>query len=182
MNTRHLNLSPAPRTSSTPLQHSSHCLTYSISFPFYPLRTLNLSCSFFHLSSRLFSITCALFDKNSRGGIPPRDFARHAAPSPAPQAQKSLSASPVFATLAHSLSRNPFACHSYANTRDMGATLAPKFLPGPKDVTPGCSSTSFKINTCKTVSKQTTSSSFRINTYKKQGGGGAPGGTDRPHP
>src|ERR1700730_1938085 len=100
---------------------------------------------------------------------------------PASEAQKRLALSPFLATLTHSPLLNPFACHSYANTRDMGATLAPKFLPGPKDLTPGCSSTSFKINTCKTVSKQTTSSSFRINTYKKQGGRGGPG-TDRPHP
>jgi hypothetical protein len=36
--------------------------------------------------------------------------------------QKHLSASPLFATLTHSLSRNPFVCHSYANTRDRGAS------------------------------------------------------------
>jgi hypothetical protein len=30
----------------------------------------------------------------------------------------------------------------------------------------------FRMNTCKTVSKQTTSTRFRINTYEKQGEGG----------
>jgi hypothetical protein len=34
------------------------------------------------------------------------------------------------------------------------------------------SSKPFRINTCKSVSKQTTSSVFRINTYEKQGVGG----------
>ena len=31
----------------------------------------------------------------------------------------------------------------------------------------------FRINTCKTVSKQTTLTTFRMNTYEKTGGGGA---------
>src|SRR6266478_2566313 len=34
------------------------------------------------------------------------------------------------------------------------------------------SSMLFRINTCKSVSKQTTLTSFRINTYEKRGGGG----------
>src|ERR1700682_4207811 len=33
--------------------------------------------------------------------------------------------------------------------------------------------TTFKINTCKSVSKQRTLTLFRINTYEKRGGGGA---------
>ncbi len=37
-------------------------------------------------------------------------------------AQKCPSASPLFATLTHSLSRKSFPCHSYANTRDGGVT------------------------------------------------------------
>src|SRR5258708_12519066 len=38
-----------------------------------------------------------------------------------------------------------------------------------------CNISSFRINTCKSVSKQTTLTSFRINTYEKQGeGGGSP--------
>src|SRR5712692_2654653 len=35
-----------------------------------------------------------------------------------------------------------------------------------------CNATPFRINTSKSVSKQTTLSTFRINTYEKQGGGG----------
>src|ERR1700682_6184860 len=45
------------------------------------------------------------------------------------KAQKCLSASPLPATLTHTLSRNPFPCHSYANTRDMGATSLRFFSP-----------------------------------------------------
>src|SRR5216684_1002291 len=38
-----------------------------------------------------------------------------------------------------------------------------------------CTVNHFRINTCKSVSKQTTLTSFRINTYEKQGeGGGSP--------
>src|SRR5258708_4008288 len=41
----------------------------------------------------------------------------------------------------------------------------------------------FRMNTCKSVSKQRTLTAFRINTYEKQGGGGVPlRGTDRAHP
>src|SRR5229473_2587924 len=39
------------------------------------------------------------------------------------EAQKCLSVSPLLATLTHSVSRKSFPCHSYANTRDGGATL-----------------------------------------------------------
>src|SRR5229473_3097576 len=34
--------------------------------------------------------------------------------------------------------------------------------------------TTFRINTCKSVSKQRTLTTFRINTYKKEGEGGIP--------
>jgi len=37
-----------------------------------------------------------------------------------------------------------------------------------------CNINPFRINTCKSVSKQTTLSIFRINTYEKTGGGGTP--------
>ena len=39
------------------------------------------------------------------------------------QAQKPLPVSPLLATLTHSMSCKSFACHSYANTRDGGATV-----------------------------------------------------------
>ncbi len=44
-----------------------------------------------------------------------------------------------------------------------------------------CNASPFRINTCKSVSKQTTLTIFRMNTYEKTGGGGypPPRGTDR---
>ena len=43
--------------------------------------------------------------------------------------------------------------------------------------------TTFRINTCKSVSKQSTLTTFRINTYAKQGEGGlVVSGTNRAHP
>ena len=89
------------------------------------------------------------------------------------EAQKCPSVSPLPATLTHSVSRKSFPCHSYANTRDRGATPPLKsFSPlatrhSPLALTP------FRINTCKSVSKQRTLTPFRINTYEKRGEGGS---------
>jgi hypothetical protein len=94
-------------------------------------------------------------------------------PSSCAETQKCRSASPLPATLTHSLSRNPFPCHSYANTRDRGVTPAPRFFsPLTTRHSPLQFLNTFKINTCKSVSKQRTSSPFRINTYEKPGGRG----------
>src|SRR3989454_11237895 len=43
-----------------------------------------------------------------------------------------------------------------------------------------CNLNPFRINTCKSVSKQTTLSTFRINSYEKTGGWGADSGTRHP--
>src|SRR5229473_1522283 len=91
----------------------------SISFSSFRLRTLKLSCRSFSDSRPLFSTTSALFLQNTRGGIPLRDLVR------CTEAQKCLSVSPLLATLTHSRSRKSFPCHSYANTRDGGVTVAP---------------------------------------------------------
>src|SRR6266851_1908282 len=93
--------------------------TSSISFLSFRLRTLKLSCRSFSHPDPLFSITSALFLQNTRGGIPLRDLAR------CTEAQKCLFVSPLLATLTHSVSRKSFPCHSYANTRDRGVTVAP---------------------------------------------------------
>jgi hypothetical protein len=136
--------------------------------------------SFFN-SRPLFSTTSALFRQNTRGGIPLRELVR------CTEAQKCLFVSPLPATLTHSVSRKSFPCHSYANTRDGGATAAPVsasvplWLCGNPDLSrlaKGCKSTeittltTFRINTCKSVSKRRTLTTFRINTYKKPRGGG----------
>ena len=80
------------------------------------LPTLVRSCSSFLHGRLLFSTVCGLFDKKSRGGI-----SLPVIPSCAEE-QKCPPVSPLPATLTHSLSRKSFACHSYANTRDRGAT------------------------------------------------------------
>ena len=88
------------------------------------------------------------------------------------EAQKCLFVSSLFATLTDSLSRNSFACHSYANTRDGGAVPSEFFslFQSARETSPAL--TLFRINTCKSISKQTTLTSIRINTCKKPGGGG----------
>ncbi len=97
----------------------------SISFASFRLRTLDLSLRSFCDSRPLFSITSGLpavagpFLQNTRGGIPLRELAR------CTEAQKCLLVSPLLATLTHSVSRKSFPCHSYANTRDGGVTVAP---------------------------------------------------------
>src|SRR5216684_9247447 len=100
---------------------SSNFSTSSISFASFGLRTLKLSCRSFSDSRPLFSTTSALFLQNTRGGIPLRDLVR------CTEAQKCLSVTPLLATLTHSSSRKSFPCHSYANTRDGGATIATNF-------------------------------------------------------
>src|SRR5712692_10418735 len=161
----------------------------SISCASFRLRTLDLSLRSFCDSRPLFSITSGLpavagpFLQNTRGGIPLRELAR------CTEAQKCLLVSSLLATLTHSLSRKSFPCHSYANTRDGGATAAPVspsvplWLCGNPDLSPlakGWKSTeittltTFRINTCKSVSKRRTLTTFRINTYKKPRGEGVP--------
>ena len=102
------------------------------------------------------------------------------------EAQKCPSVSPLPATLTHSLSRKSFPCHSYANTRDRGVTPPKFFSPlvypepllrratrhSPLALTP------FRINTCKSVSKQRALTPFRINTYEKHREGGGVGAPD----
>ncbi len=99
----------------------STSFTSSISFASFRLRTLDFSLRSFLDSRPLFSTTSALFRQNTRGGIPLRDLVR------CTEAQKRLFVSPLLATLTHSVSRKSFPCHSYANTRDGGATVATNF-------------------------------------------------------
>src|SRR5216683_6864408 len=96
----------------------STSFTSSISFTSFRLRTLKLSLRSFSDSRPLFSITSALFLQNTRSGIPQELVT-------CTEAQKCLFVSPLLATLTHSVSRKSFPCHSYANTRDGGATLLP---------------------------------------------------------
>jgi len=130
--------SPLPQTNLAAIR-SLTSSTSSISFRSFRLRTLKHSCSFFPDSRPLFSIISALFDKmrflhpgcpcgNSRVAYSSPIFTSHGslftarALRPAPKAQIPLSLSPFAAALTHSASRKFFPCHSYANTRDGGAT------------------------------------------------------------
>jgi len=99
----------------------STSFTSSISFTSFRLRTLDLSLHSFLDSRPLFSTASTLFLQNTRGGIPLREIFR------CTEAQKCLSVSPLLATLTHSVSRKSFPCHSYANTRDGGVTVATNF-------------------------------------------------------
>jgi hypothetical protein len=160
------------------------------------LRTLFLPCGSFSYSNRLFSIACVLVDKITGGSIPGlfsfsfvsvssvslwqtgAVFAFQPSTadyklSRAPKAQKWRFVSPLPATLTHSPSRNPFACRSYANTRDMGLSH-PKSSSLPQSAL--CERralTTFRINTCEPISKQITLTSFRIDTCEKPGRGGS---------
>jgi hypothetical protein len=83
----------------------------------------------------------------------------------APKAQNHARVTPFLATLTHSLSRNPFVCHFYANTRDMrtffglrSATSSPR------------TSNSFRFNS----SEQYARNPFRMRSYRNPGGRGVP--------
>src|SRR5229473_2691671 len=140
-----------------------------------PVNLLQPLCSLFAAPVLCFQQLAASFSKTPGVGVPLRD-GRYT------EAQKCPSVSPLPATLTHSVSRKSFPCHSYANTRDGGVTPPAKFFSllvyperllrratrhSPLALTP------FRINTCKSVSKQATLTPFRINTYEKHREGGA---------
>src|ERR1700730_7246263 len=148
---------PQPFSSTRSPQPSNPYYNCRQPFVFNGLRTLKLSCVSFPHSNRLFSIACALFDKNTGGGIPlPALHGSHVADrsprsSSCAETQKRHFVTPLLATLPHSLSRNPFACHSYANTRDGGVSPT-KFSSFPQNaLRERRALTTFRINTCKTV-------------------------------
>jgi hypothetical protein len=144
----------------------------SISFISLRLRTLARSCTFSSRSDPLFSIACALFDQNTRGGIP-----SHASVRPTSVASVSRwhtqSCRPfVFMVLRIAFPASPLFSKSSALPRGVGVRSSPLPDLPPLPPSPPLSISTFRINTCKSVSKQTTSSTFRINTYEKRGEGG----------
>jgi hypothetical protein len=132
-------------------------------FVFILLPALKLSCLSFSCPRPLFSIVCGLFCENTGGGIPLPDLhgshlASHTSRPSCAKTQKRPPVSPLPATLTDSLSRKSFACHSCANTRDVGA--APSFSLAVSSL---CSlrlcgrqslSMSFRINTCISVASK----------------------------
>ena len=104
-------------------------------FVFILLPALKLSCLSFSCPRPLFSIVCGLFYENTGGGIPLPDLhgshlTSHTSRPSCAKARKTPPVSPLFAALTDSLSRNPFVCHSYANTRGVCIPL-PDFSPRP---------------------------------------------------
>src|SRR5579859_876516 len=83
-------------------------------------------------------------------------------PCRASKAQKHHFLSPLFATLTDSLSRKSFPCHSYANTRDGGATPPPIFSAGSKYRRKSFRIRSYRKCACK---------SYRMRSYENTGGG-----------
>jgi hypothetical protein len=132
-------------------------------FGFILLPALKLSCLSFSCPRPLFSIVCGLFCENTGGGIPLPDLhgshlTSHTSRPSCAKTQKRPPVSPLPATLTDSLSRKSFPCHSYANTRDGGASLPRFFSSGlqlsafdwklPSALSP------FRINTCISVASK----------------------------
>ena len=144
-----------------------------------PVNLLQPLCALFATPGLCFQQLAASFCKTPGVGVPLRD-------GRCTEAQKCPSVSPLPATLTHSVSRKSFPCHSYANTRDRGVTPTKLFSPlvyperllrratrhSPLALTP------FRINTCKSVSKQRALTPFKINTYEKHREGGGVGAPD----
>jgi len=144
-----------------------------------PVNLLQPLCALFTAPALSFQQLAASFCKTPGVGVPLRA-------GRCTEAQKCPSVSPLPATLTHSVSRKSFPCHSYANTRDRGVTPTKLFSPlvyperllrratrhSPLALTP------FRINTCKSVSKQRALTPFKINTYEKHREGGGVGAPD----
>src|SRR5258708_13665961 len=104
--------------------------------------------------------------------------------SPPPATSYPLSFQSTAASLSSFFARRPLfsiACSLFSqNTRVGGTSTLPRqaALPKRAHFAKGCKNTetatltTFRINTCKSVSKQRTLTIFRINTCEKQGGGG----------
>jgi hypothetical protein len=67
--------------------------------------------------------------------------------------------------------RRRFPAHSRPSDAPSGASKGAHSAKGCES-TDTSTLTTFRINTCKSVSKQSTLTTFRMNTYKKMGGGG----------
>jgi hypothetical protein len=77
------------------------------------------------------------------------------------------------------LFRAPVLCfqqlaRSFAKTPGVGYPQRPCGIPRQSHAVSWASASPFRMNTCKSVSKQRTLSSFRMNTYEKPGGRGTP--------
>jgi hypothetical protein len=144
----------------------------SISFVSLRLRTLARSCTFSSRSDPLFSIACALFDQNTRGGIPSHASVRPISASSVSLRQSQPCRPFVFMVLRIAFPASPFVSQSSALPPGVGIPSSPLPHLPPLPPLPASPVTTFRINTCKSVSKQRTLTAFRMNTYEKRGGGG----------
>ncbi len=144
MSTFRPSFSPQSKVYPQPFDSCNPCAPKS-PFVFNRLRTLYLSCRSFFDSRPLVSITCALFDKNTGGGIPS-----------SPSASRALII--------------PAGGKGFSGLRVRCPSSPPPHLRPLLRLRPLCVST-FRINTCKSVTKQTILTIFRINTYAKTRGG-----------
>src|SRR5882757_2495573 len=117
-------------------------------------------------------VTSAMLARQvSHPNLPTVCFQELANPSPQP----SISFTFVFMVLQTPFPANPFLAHQY---KTPGVSRGTRFSDpagrriGPRPFRFSPSLTTFRMNTCKSVSKQTTLSPFRMNTYEKQGGRG----------
>ena len=144
----------------------------SISFSSLSLRTLFLSCRSFSVRRPLFSIASALFDKNAGVGWASRSClwtlggSRQRLPVPEMLLWDTRGGG---TSLQQSLPRLPL--QHPASSLGLPETAVASVLT-PHSAQFWCSISSFRINTCKSVSKQEALTPFRINTCEKQGGGG----------
>ncbi len=101
-------------------------LAYSPVTPALSLRVseicglFNSLCALFATPVFCFQQLADSFCKTPGVAVPLRELVR------CTEAQKCLFVSPLLATLTHSVSRKSFACHSYANTQDGGASAPPR--------------------------------------------------------
>ena len=127
-------------------------------FVFNRLHTLYLSCRSFCDSCPLFSITSALFDKNTGGRVSRTKLRDTRGGIPAlPSASTAL----IIPTASKGFN-GPWVRFRSSPLPHLRPLLrSPPFRVS-----------TFRINTSKSVSKQTTLTSFRMNTYEKPGGRG----------
>jgi hypothetical protein len=105
--------------------------------------------------------------------LPPRKFSCPSRRSTPPNSYRLI----LLQTLLHSQSRQPLwnqaNPNSFAKTPEVGVPRFPFQSPTAHypPLTTHCSLTTFRMNTCKSVSKQSTLTTFRMNTYEKRGEG-----------
>jgi len=153
-------------------------------FVFNRLRTLYLSCRSFCDSCPLFSVTSALFDKNTGGEVSRSEFwtlggGPRRLPVPETKLRDTRGGIPSSPSTSTALTIPTGSKGFKVLWARFPSCPLPHLRPPPR-LHPLCVST-FRINTCKSVSKQRTLTLFRMNTYEKPRGRGGPPGRTAAH-